>query len=148
MAERRAGDRQAEPASTPAATEAATESGLYDSVTGFASRELFQDRGAQALNRSKRLHTRVAMFILELELDPMITESQIRQVARQLMPVVRPHDTVSWLDADHVGVLAEDVRGLADATEMRLRLERSVRACSGSSVAISDSKGRMGYWLG
>lgn len=143
--ERRAGDRRAAAGQKPAASGP----DLYDPVTGFASKTLFRDRGAQALNRATRTETKVALLILELERTSRVaSQGELKEIAGQLLPAMRPHDTAAWLDEDHLGVLAEDVRGVIDADDIRLRLERSVRGCTASSVAISDARGRMGHWMG
>lgn len=119
---------------------------LYDSETGLASKALFRDRTEHALSRAGRTQARVALVVLEV---PPETPPQAagRAVFDALLRQLRPQDTVAVLDDNFIGVLVEDVPGTAVAQKIRARLADALPACRGSSVAVSDSRGRIGFWM-
>ena len=117
---------------------------LYEEDTGLVSKEVFRDRGQHALALSRRPDRRVALVVLELDTGNPVTSTVARELLRQL----RREDTVALLDEGYVGVLVEDVPGAVVAQRIRQRLEQSLGACRASSVAVSDSNGRIGFWLG
>lgn len=71
-----------------------------------------------------------------------------KPVTQALIKSLRAYDTASELEDNYIGVLVEDVPGASVAQAIRTRLEQAVPACKGSSVAVSDSRGRIGFWLG
>lgn len=120
---------------------------LYDSRTGLASKTLFRDRTERALQRSARVQTRVALVVLEMapEAAPLTDN---KKATAALVRSLRAYDTTAELEDNYIGVLVEDVPGGSVAQAIRIRLEQAVPACRGSSVAVSDSRGRIGFWLG
>lgn len=131
---------------TPLRRGPAREPGLYDSKTGLASKALFRDRTEHALSRAARSQGRVAVVLLEV---PPQTAPQMagRAVADSLRLQLRAQDTVAVLDDSFIGVLVEDVPGTAVAQQIRNRLVDALPECRGSSVAVSDSRGRIGFWM-
>ena len=120
--------------------------GLYDTTTGLASKALFRDRTEHALTRAGRTDARVALVVLEV---PAETAPQTagKAVADALLRQLRPQDTVAVLDDNFIGVLVEDVPGTSVAQQIRGRLAAALPSCQGSSVAVSDSRGRIGFWM-
>ena len=120
---------------------------LYDDRTGFASRSLFRDRTEHALKRAARAKTRLALVVLEMapESAPLADNEA---VTKAILGNLRPYDTAAQLEDHYIGVLLEDVSGTAMAQAVRMRLEQAVPTCRASSVAVSDSSGRIGFWMG
>lgn len=115
--------------------------------TGLASRPLFRDRTEHALRRVVRVETRVAVVVLEMapESAPL---AKNRAAARALLGSLRSYDTAAELEDNYIGVLLEDVPNASVAQAVRKRLEEALPGCQASSVAVSDSRGRIGYWMG
>jgi len=147
---RRLGRRSSDLADVAPTASRERSSQLYDADTGLASSTLFRDRTEHALNRAARNDGRVALLLLEMAAPERVADLKRdrRTVAQEMVRHVRPQDTVAWLDDSYVGVLVEDVEGLSGAQAMRRRLEEAVDHCRGSSVAVSDSRGHIGFWLG
>lgn len=120
---------------------------LYDARTGLASKTLFRDRTEHALQRGARVDSRIALVVLELapEAAPLADNPE---VTAALVTNLRTYDTAAALEDNYIGVLVEDVPGASVAQAIRMRLEQAVPACRASSVAVSDSRGRIGFWLG
>lgn len=116
---------------------------LYEHDTGLVSKDVFRDRSQHALATSRRRDRRVALVVLEIDpLDPVtatIAEGLLRQLRRE--------DTVAVLDDSYIGILVEDVPGAVVAQRIRQRLAGALESCRASSVAVSDSRGRIGFWL-
>jgi len=120
---------------------------LYDHRTGLASRGLFRDRTEHALKRAARTESRLALVVLEMAPESAPLKNN-QAVTKALIRSLRSYDTAAELEDNYVGVLLEDVAGTSVAQAIRMRLEQAVPACRGSSVAVSDSSGRIRFWLG
>jgi GGDEF domain-containing protein len=120
---------------------------FYDGRTGLASRSLFRDRTEHALQRSARSETRLALVVLEMEPDTAPLRNN-KVVTKTLLKNLRSYDTAAELEDNYIGVLLEDVPGTSVAQGIRRRLEAALPACRASSVAVSDSRGRIGFWMG
>jgi hypothetical protein len=149
MEERRRTDRRAF-AATVAPPVRAVATQLYDSDTGLVSTTLFRDRTEHALRRAARCDGRVALVLLEIGIPETEVDAkrERRRVGAEMLKQIRPEDTAAWLDERFVGVLVEDVAASSGPQRMRRRLHGSLARCNASSVAVSDSHGRIGYWLG
>ena len=71
-----------------------------------------------------------------------------KAVTKALIENLRSYDTAAELEDNYIGVLVEEVSGTSMAQAIRHRLEQAVPACRASSVAVSDSRGRIGFWMG
>ncbi|MBU1238054.1 MAG: EAL domain-containing protein [Gammaproteobacteria bacterium] len=111
----------------------------HDSLTGLPNRLLLSDRLRQAVVRSEREATRVAVCYLDLdgfkaindELGHQAGDQVLMDVATRLSTTVRGGDTVARLGGDEFVILLSD---LASDEECHLVLERMLQACSASHV--------------
>src|SRR5579864_920849 len=100
-----------------------------DALTGVASRDLFNERLAQALARFERTRERFAVIMLDLDHFKRVNDLHghqrgdelLKQVADRLQSQVRSTDTVSRFGGDEFLVLQTD---LPKATEVRRLCER------------------------
>ncbi len=89
----------------------------YDALTGLANRHLFMDRLEQALIRSKRSKTALALLYLDLDHFKSINDTLghdfgdllLHSVAQRLQSCVREQDTVARLGGDEFTVILEQV---------------------------------------
>lgn len=85
----------------------------YDSLTGLANRNLFQDRLQQAFYRSERNHESISVFFLDVDgfkdindtLGHDIGDLLLQQVAERLLNVLRRNDTVARFGGDEFVIL-------------------------------------------
>lgn len=90
---------------------------LHDSLTGLANRRLLVDRLAQALARSKRAHTSVAVLFLDLDGFKAVNDSRghaigdqlLISVARRLQESLLDTDTCARVGGDEFVVVCEDL---------------------------------------
>lgn len=96
----------------------------HDALTGLPNRLLLSDRLQQALERSRRNHTELAVLCLDLDGFKPINDVQghdagdeaLCQVARRLTEAVRSSDTVARVGGDEfIIVLADIVAGDAES---------------------------------
>jgi diguanylate cyclase (GGDEF)-like protein/PAS domain S-box-containing protein len=116
----------------------------HDALTGLPNRLLLSDRLRQAIERSKRENTRVAVCYLDLDgfkdindrLGHLAGDQVLIEVAARLKASVRGGDTVARLGGDEFVILLSD---LAGDEECRLALDRILLACSARYV-VADTK--------
>lgn len=133
----------------------------HDTLTGLPNRQLLADRLEQALARTQRNATRVAVLFLDLDGFKPINDAfghetgdeALREVTRRLLEVVRQTDTLARLGGDEFILLAADldepaedgVRTLAtkciDAVAKPLRLN-DADCPLGVSIGIALCRGR------
>ncbi len=90
---------------------------LHDQLTGLANRRLFEDRLIQALERSRRMKTRVVLIMIDLDGFKKINDAYghlagddlLRGVAANLRETVRASDTLARFGGDEFVVLATDL---------------------------------------
>jgi len=90
---------------------------LHDQLTGLANRRLFEDRLIQALERSRRMKTRVVLIMIDLNGFKKINDAYghlagddiLRGVSANLRETVRSSDTLARFGGDEFVVLATDL---------------------------------------
>jgi diguanylate cyclase (GGDEF)-like protein/PAS domain S-box-containing protein len=103
---------------------------LHDPLTGLPNRILFMDRLGQGLTRMRRLDSRAAILILDLDRFKLVNESLGHEVGDELLAAaalrlaqtVRASDTVARFGADEFGILLEHIAGEHDAVDMAQRI--------------------------
>ncbi|HEX2240715.1 MAG TPA: EAL domain-containing protein [Actinomycetota bacterium] len=108
---------------------------FHDSLTDLANRALFKDRVAQALTRSKRAASPIAVLFLDLDNFKRINDSQGHEagdallvaVALRLRQSLRDMDTAARLGGDEFAVLLEGIRNEEDAEIVARRVVDSMK---------------------
>jgi diguanylate cyclase (GGDEF)-like protein/PAS domain S-box-containing protein len=104
---------------------------LHDALTGLPNRVLFTDRLQQALRRFKRNNQlRFAVLYFDLDRFKFINDSLghsagdslLVSVARRLMSVIRPGDTVARMGGDEFAVLVSDIEDESDTAQVTERI--------------------------
>ncbi len=103
---------------------------LHDKLTGLPNRSLLLDRIEQALARSRRLGTTVAVLFIDLDDFKVINDSLghaagdrlLQQVATRFHRPLRAGDTVGRFGGDEFLLVCEDVDGEAGAAAVATRL--------------------------
>ena len=104
---------------------------LHDALTGLPNRVLFTDRLQQALRRFKRSNQqRFAVLYFDLDRFKFINDSLghsagdslLVSVARRLMSVIRPGDTVARMGGDEFAVLVSDIEDASDTAQVTERI--------------------------
>jgi len=125
---------------------------LHDSLTDLANRPLFMDKLTQALARSERHKSRVAVLFLDLDHFKVINDSLghevgdvvLTRIADRLRTVLRPEDTASRFGGDEFVILLEDIRSEQQAVAIADRMARSVAepiALEAGEVTVTTSVG-------
>lgn len=107
-----------------------TRQAMHDGLTGLPNRVLLMDRIAQALARSHRRGTRLAVFFVDVDSFKTVNDTLghaagdllLIEVGRRLAGLGRDDDTVARLSGDEFVVLCEDVRDQAGAEDIAQRL--------------------------
>ena len=123
-----------------------------DTLTGAASRELFNERLAQALARFERTRERFAVIMLDLDHFKRVNDLHghqsgdelLKQAAARLLSQVRATDTVARFGGDEFLILQTDLR---KNSEVRRLCER---VCAGLEIPyeIGSLQLRMSTSLG
>jgi len=124
----------------------------HDPLTGLPNRALFQELGDQALARSNRYGTTVAVLFLDLDRFKPVNDSLghhagdelLVQVAARLRTTVRRGDVVARFGGDEFVVLCEHPAGQTEMQELALRLIETLSA----PVPIAGSTARVGASVG
>ncbi len=103
---------------------------LHDKLTGMPNRSLLLDRIEQALARSRRLGTWLAVLFIDLDDFKLINDSLghaagdrlLQQVAARFHRPLRAGDTVGRFGGDEFLLVCEDVDGEAGAKAVATRL--------------------------
>ncbi len=124
----------------------------HDSLTGLPNRTLFLDRVGQAVARSRRNDTTLAVLFLDLDGFKGVNDrfghaegdELLKTVAARLVGCVRAVDSVARLGGDEFAVLLEGVDSLAELHELCHRLLASLRReirVQGHEVVVGASIG-------
>jgi diguanylate cyclase (GGDEF)-like protein len=106
------------------------EQAFRDGLTGGASRALFSERVAHALNLMRRRSATLAVLDVDLDhfkavndsMGHMAGDSLLQAAAARIQGTLRPGDTVARLSADEFAVLVEDISQVSDALHIAERL--------------------------
>jgi len=109
---------------------------LHDSLTDLPNRTLIFDRMEQALVRSRRTGTAVAVVVVDVDHFKLVNDSYghpvgdqlLVRVAQALRSAIRDNDSAGRLGGDEFVVICEDVEDADAATEIVERLRAAVRA--------------------
>jgi len=130
---------------------------LHDALTGLANRTLFLDRLRQALERTHRTGTRVAVLFVDLDRFKLINDSLghaagdqlLVEASRRFQECLRSTDTLGRLAGDEFVVLAE-VQDPTDPARIAERLDEALRPpflLNGEEVYMTTSIGiAVGDW--
>ncbi len=103
---------------------------MHDALTGLPNRTLFLDRLKQAVVRTKRHRTILALMLLDLRGFKPINDIHGREVgdhllvalAGRLQDALRASDTAARFSGDEFMILCEDVSGLQDVIAIAKRV--------------------------
>ncbi len=103
---------------------------LHDRLTGLPNRVLLRDRLENALARTLRHRSTVALMILDIDRFKVINDSLGHEggdrllvaVAERLSRLLRPGDTLARMGGDEYAMLCEDVSGRDEAAALAGRV--------------------------
>jgi diguanylate cyclase (GGDEF)-like protein len=124
----------------------------HDALTALPNRTLFLDRVEQAVLRSRRSSTAIAVLFLDLDGFKGVNDrfghaegdELLKVVSGRLAGCVRAGDSVARLGGDEFAVLVEGVEDVAELDEMCERVLQSLRAevvIHGHEVVVGASIG-------
>jgi diguanylate cyclase (GGDEF)-like protein/PAS domain S-box-containing protein len=110
--------------------------GLYDELTGLATRKLLIDRLDEAIRRSKRRRTVVGVLLLDLDRFKHVNDSLghdlgdalLVEVAERLRTGAGEGNTVARLGGDEFVVLCDEARDIDEISDRAGRLDEVLRA--------------------
>ena len=110
--------------------------GLYDELTGLATRKLLIDRLEEALRRGKRRRTVIGLLLLDLDrfkhvndsLGHDIGDALLVEVGARLRTAAGEGNTVARLGGDEFVVLCDEARDIDDISDRAGRLDEVLRA--------------------
>jgi diguanylate cyclase (GGDEF)-like protein len=125
---------------------------LHDSLTGLASRLLFQDRLYVAIESAKRHRTGLAVFMLDLDKFKEVNDQYghaagdevLRITADRILGAVRSSDTVARLGGDEFVTLLPDLSISPSAEMIAARIVAALMvpiAITGHEVSVTVSIG-------
>jgi diguanylate cyclase (GGDEF)-like protein/PAS domain S-box-containing protein len=102
----------------------------YDALTGIPNRSLLLDRFEQAMERARRLRSKVALLYLDLDHFKLVNDTHghsagdalLKSVAQRMKTCVRAVDTIARLGGDEFVVLVPDIEGLDDIRTVASKL--------------------------
>ncbi|HYH28469.1 MAG TPA: diguanylate cyclase, partial [Actinomycetota bacterium] len=125
---------------------------MHDALTGLPNRTLAVDRLEQALARSRRSPSTVAVLFLDLDRFKVMNDSLghsggdrlLVAVGQRLSETVRPSDTVARLGGDEFLIVCEDVGDQDEA----LGIARRVLEAIARPIKVSDAEVVLGTSVG
>lgn len=126
----------------------------HDSLTGLANRKLLGDRLRQTLMQAEHRAAPVAVLYLDLDgfkqlndtLGHEAGDQALREVARRLLGLVRPTDTVARIGGDEFVLLLMDLEDHAERTALALA-DRCIAAVA-VPLKLSDVDTVIGVSIG
>jgi diguanylate cyclase (GGDEF)-like protein/PAS domain S-box-containing protein len=102
----------------------------HDALTGLANRHLLHDRLQQALFRADRRDLTCAVMFLDLDHFKLVNDGLghaagdvlLKDVARELVNILRPEDTVARFGGDEFVLIATEIRDIAEVTDIAERI--------------------------
>jgi diguanylate cyclase (GGDEF)-like protein len=124
----------------------------HDSLTGLPNRVLFLDRVEQAVARSRRHGTQIAVLFLDLDGFKSVNDrfghaegdELLKTVAVRLVGCMRAVDSVARLGGDEFAVLVEGVEDVAEVELLCRRMLSALRrdtSIAGHDVVVGGSIG-------
>lgn len=136
----------------------------FDALTGLPNRSLFRDRLGQAMQRADRSQRQMVLIFLDLDRFKNVNDSLghdvgdqlLRHVADALTAALRSTDsvarakptldgfTVSRLGGDEFTIIAENLDGVDQATQITQRIQQALRVpfhCGSEEIVITTSMG-------
>lgn len=106
----------------------------HDHLTGLPNRLMFKERMGQALLRTDRAGSRLALIFLDLDrfknindsLGHHIGDQLLIEVSRRLTASVRLSDTVARLGGDEFVVVVENIDGQNDAAQVAIKVHATL----------------------
>lgn len=106
------------------------QSSHYDTLTDLPNRYLLVDRLRQAITKSSRQNTNIALLFLDLDRFKVINDNfghqngdqLLKEVAKRLRDIARKSDTVARLGGDEFVFLLENLDDTKDAARTALRI--------------------------
>jgi diguanylate cyclase (GGDEF)-like protein/PAS domain S-box-containing protein len=140
------------------AARALEQRGLYDELTGLATRKLFIDRLDEAIRRANRRRTVVGVMLLDLDRFKHVNDSLghdlgdalLVEVAARLSAAAGEANTVARLGGDEFVVLCDEARDIDDISDRAGRLDEVLRSpfvLGGDDVMLTASIG-IAVWNG
>jgi diguanylate cyclase (GGDEF)-like protein/PAS domain S-box-containing protein len=124
----------------------------HDTLTGLPNRHLLHDRLQQAMFRANRRELQCAVMFLDLDhfklvndgLGHHIGDLLLKNVAAELLNILRPEDTVARFGGDEFVLVATEVQHLTDLTDIAERVVSRLsmpRRIENEEIAVSASLG-------
>jgi diguanylate cyclase (GGDEF)-like protein/PAS domain S-box-containing protein len=124
----------------------------HDILTGLPNRDLFDDRLANALRRSRRSGSHVAVAFLDIDDFKIVNDAfghvqgdrLLREVSARLRNCLRESDTVARQGGDEFSILLESVSGRVGAVPILWKIITALSApitLSGRDIYVTASLG-------
>ena len=131
---------------------ALTHQATHDDLTGLPNRILLEDRVTQALTRSRRAQSRVAVMFLDVDRFKVINDSLghtvgdelLRTVAQRLQAILRPEDTIARFGGDEFVIVTENWSADNTPSVLAARIAQGVSRparIDGADVVVTVSIG-------
>ncbi|WP_213881771.1 EAL domain-containing protein [Pseudomonas sp. dw_358] len=124
----------------------------FDAVTGLANRVCFQERLADAIERTLRNNTCMAVLILDIDGFKMVNDTLghpmgdllLQQATQRFVSVTRTADSVARLGGDEFAFILNDLEAAEDAVVLVQRLLQTLQSpfdLNGTHALVTASVG-------